>query len=352
MLLLVRMLSCHSGGQINKRVVLAKLFLTIPCASIAFYGLLVPDFSICILGIGCFVADYLLYRTLMRTRYLKIQELSKNFTLQKLLEVEGFYSKSTPKQMKELSVRYFNGKKFSGDEKYVATRIKNVNRRLILHVGCGLGYLTITSSKQGASSVAVDINKTGLCFISSISKKNEYDVSTIVSDAQYLPFKEETFDCVLACNVMEHLKSDLKGFAESFRVLKRKGEFICSVPSEHSPVYALSALLFNPMILMERVLSWKMPSLLPARIKYVFLAELFERNEKKYYSEISIHKRYVFPELRQILFDIRFESPKITGTLCPNDRLIPFLNKLVERAPFLANNLVAFCKKHDHRCYS
>lgn len=75
------------------------------------------------------------------------------------------------------------------------------------------------------------------------------------ADAQDLPFPEQSFDVVLATDVLEHLDDDQKGMNEFFRVLRPGGWALVTVPtfaalwgrqdevSHHRRRYRLSALM-------------------------------------------------------------------------------------------------------------
>jgi SAM-dependent methyltransferase len=49
-------------------------------------------------------------------------------------------------------------------------------------------------------------------------------------DVQRLTYSNDTFDLVTSTEVFEHVADDRKGFAEVFRVLKKQGNFVFSVP--------------------------------------------------------------------------------------------------------------------------
>ena len=69
----------------------------------------------------------------------------------------------------------------------------------------------------------------------------EFDLAKIQSgadprhyaDLQTLAFKDETFDIIIATEVFEHVRQDVKGFQEVFRTLKRGGTFLLTVPYDH-----------------------------------------------------------------------------------------------------------------------
>ena len=52
----------------------------------------------------------------------------------------------------------------------------------------------------------------------------------VVGDAAALPFRAETYDCVVALEVMEHVRTPEKLIEEAYRVLSVGGTLIVSVP--------------------------------------------------------------------------------------------------------------------------
>jgi len=53
------------------------------------------------------------------------------------------------------------------------------------------------------------------------------------ADLQALSFKDETFDLIIASEVFEHVREDVKGFQEVLRTLKKGGTFLLTVPYDH-----------------------------------------------------------------------------------------------------------------------
>lgn len=53
------------------------------------------------------------------------------------------------------------------------------------------------------------------------------------ADLQNLAFADETFDAIIASEVFEHVREDLKGFTEVYRTLKQGGTFLLTVPYNH-----------------------------------------------------------------------------------------------------------------------
>jgi SAM-dependent methyltransferase len=53
------------------------------------------------------------------------------------------------------------------------------------------------------------------------------------ADLQALAVADETFDFIIATEVFEHVREDLKGFHEVYRTLKKGGTFLLTVPYDH-----------------------------------------------------------------------------------------------------------------------
>lgn len=101
-------------------------------------------------------------------------------------------------------------------------RIKNPK---ILDIGCGTGATLKELSKIG-ETLGIDSSKEALSFCRRRGLKNIQ-----LAQATHLPFKSESFDCVTAFDVIEHIKDDLKALKEIARVLKTGGIAIFTAPA-------------------------------------------------------------------------------------------------------------------------
>lgn len=52
----------------------------------------------------------------------------------------------------------------------------------------------------------------------------------VIGDVMELPFQDNTFDCIICLETLEHVKDPFKAVKEIHRVLKTNGEFIGSAP--------------------------------------------------------------------------------------------------------------------------
>lgn len=142
------------------------------------------------------------------------------------------------KKLEELSTRYykqffdqtansgFNGWLFSYTHKKLELipRFKNGQKskyQKILEVGAGSGQHLKYVEKNYTKYVMTDINPS-LIFKNN-SKSKEINIEYKVADVQSLPFKQNSFDRVIATCLMHHLSDFEKALLEIKRVVKYEG---------------------------------------------------------------------------------------------------------------------------------
>ncbi len=100
----------------------------------------------------------------------------------------------------------------------------------ILDLGCGTGYYLFL-----LSNLPVKLNLTGVDNDDKALREAKSFLSRkirfILSDSHRLPFRDSTFDKVVASEVLEHLEDDQKALKEIFRILKHQGILVISTPS-------------------------------------------------------------------------------------------------------------------------
>jgi SAM-dependent methyltransferase len=108
----------------------------------------------------------------------------------------------------------------------------------ILDVGCADGPFLPTLNYYGKKIVATDINKELVDRSKFITKKilfNSNKINLMTSDGLALPFRNESFNAIFCLEVLEHVKEPRIVIEEIFRILKKKGTFIITVPIEIGP---------------------------------------------------------------------------------------------------------------------
>lgn len=107
----------------------------------------------------------------------------------------------------------------------------------IMDLGCGTGYylFLLSSLPVKLNLIGLDSDKKALEEAKESLKNRK--IRFILGDSHKLPFKENTFDKIVASEVLEHLDNDEKALKEMYRVLKRGGVLVVSVPSINYPFF-------------------------------------------------------------------------------------------------------------------
>ncbi len=107
--------------------------------------------------------------------------------------------------------------------------IKNIGSgSRVLNVGCGDGYVDRFLKKKFKKVYSIDINKSDLKIAKSINP--EKNVIYKEESASNLPFKNDFFDAVVCTELIEHIPDDKKVIKEIYRVLKKNGRLMLTIP--------------------------------------------------------------------------------------------------------------------------
>ncbi len=113
------------------------------------------------------------------------------------------------------------------DERVVPPLLGDIRGRAVLELACGTGRHTVRLADAGARVTAVDFSRGMLAE----AKKRlcDREVTFVEADlARPLPFPDASFDLVLCCLALEHLRDLDPLFVEVKRVLASGGAFVCS----------------------------------------------------------------------------------------------------------------------------
>lgn len=111
----------------------------------------------------------------------------------------------------------------------------------VLDLGCGFGRHAFESLRRGARVVACDFSLAELKDVTGMFQAiEEEEAATLPAtswgaaangDATRLPFADESFDRIIASEVLEHIPDDASAFGELARVLKPGGTLAVTVPA-------------------------------------------------------------------------------------------------------------------------
>lgn len=149
-------------------------------------------------------------------------------------------------------------------------RVEDLARRCegkVLEVGANDGFVTQCIRERGLDVTALELS------LEAIAKAKEQfgeDFPIQQGDIQHLPFNSNTFDTVVAGEVLEHLENPGLGLAELFRVCKPEGKVVLSLPIGHywlgepTHVWEIQGLtvdhdqgLLRPVVKELLILEWK-----------------------------------------------------------------------------------------------
>ena len=95
----------------------------------------------------------------------------------------------------------------------------------VLCLGEGSTPLTFYLASIGHIPVVVDMSPELIENTAKVAEKKKYKIETLCGDMSSLPYEDQSFECILSCSVIEHLKPEtrLKAMKEMGRVLKPQG---------------------------------------------------------------------------------------------------------------------------------
>ena len=109
----------------------------------------------------------------------------------------------------------------------------------LLDLGCGFGRHSYEALKRGAEVVACDLARAEVEQVRDLARllvaEGEVGESVMAAPVQGnalgLPFDDDSFDRVIASEVLEHIDDDESAFAELARVLRPGGRLAVTIPA-------------------------------------------------------------------------------------------------------------------------
>lgn len=103
----------------------------------------------------------------------------------------------------------------------------------LLDFGCGSGHLIIRLARLGFRCVGVDVSHLTVTFLQKRIQREKLskDIGVIESNQNYLRRTDKRFDVIVSGETLEHIKNDKEVVRGFFRVLKRGGICVVTVPA-------------------------------------------------------------------------------------------------------------------------
>jgi len=110
-------------------------------------------------------------------------------------------------------------------QKYIQSMVPDTPEHPVLDVGCGVGQVVASLTRQGITAHGVDVSRPN------IERARQHSETCQLYDGQTLPFDDGTFAVVGAFNVLEHVDRPEGFLKELVRVTQPQGRVVVSSPN-------------------------------------------------------------------------------------------------------------------------
>jgi ubiquinone/menaquinone biosynthesis C-methylase UbiE len=232
---------------------------------------------------------------------------------------------ATPEHIKDVNTRYHDAAADEYDAKwgidFGATGQRQVRLKLSkalgglrgrsfgdgLEIGSGTGYFSLNLLQMGTIErlTATDISPGMLAALERTAEQLGLEAETVATEAEELPFEDESFDIVFGHAVLHHIPDLERAFAEFQRVLRPGGVIaFCGEPSRYGD--RLAALPKRTAMLAAPV--WR--RVVQARERAV--PETEQSHGHALEGEVDVHA-FAPADLRRLLSATGFEERRVGG---------------------------------------
>ncbi|MEW6618928.1 MAG: class I SAM-dependent methyltransferase [bacterium] len=103
----------------------------------------------------------------------------------------------------------------------------NQKEKICLDVGCGSGLFSEQIIKKGYDVIGTDYDERAI----KLAKERGINTIQVDVEREKIPFENQTFDLIVCCEVIEHIKNPHNMLKEIHRVLKDDGFFVITTPN-------------------------------------------------------------------------------------------------------------------------
>ncbi|MFH0701021.1 MAG: methyltransferase domain-containing protein [Candidatus Woesearchaeota archaeon] len=126
-----------------------------------------------------------------------------------------------------IGIHYGNGAPFE-DELHL---LGDLNGKRVLEIGCGGAQCGIAMAQQGARVIGIDISTEQLTFARELARRNGVDIKLYQGDIIEIPqVRSHSQDLVFSAWSLLYVDNLGSCLSEVYRVLKKKGIFVASMP--------------------------------------------------------------------------------------------------------------------------
>ena len=119
---------------------------------------------------------------------------------------------------------------------YIISKIPK-DIKSILDVGCGNGWVAKEFLPKRKQVYSLDISVTNPSKATKLYPDEKH--FGITADSFHLPFNDNTVDCVIASEIIEHVFDPAEFVKELFRVVKKGGSLVITTPYKEKIIYYL-----------------------------------------------------------------------------------------------------------------
>jgi len=114
-----------------------------------------------------------------------------------------------------------------------ALRLPAGEGRSFLEIGCNWGRWCLAAAQSGYRPVGIDPSLKGIRAARRVAQQLGIQVSYLVADGRYLPFRDSIFDQVFSYSVLQHLSKEnaRSVLVETHRVLRNGGQAMVQLPN-------------------------------------------------------------------------------------------------------------------------
>jgi len=121
------------------------------------------------------------------------------------------------------------------EKNLISKLLPEVNRKLILDMGCGTGKYSIMLAMMGAYVVGVDSQLPMVAVAKERSRNLRLDLEVLLSDAGTLPFRDDIFDLSVSILALCFIRLPRRAVEEMRRTTKQSGGLIVGTLNKWSP---------------------------------------------------------------------------------------------------------------------